>query len=268
LIAPAAIAASVFAASIDLAAAAFAAGTALTLAIGYLRLWRRGEAPSLVWRPRAWPPLLRTSLPFGAALLGLLVLDRLTFTTVALRHDGPAAGWFSVAYNLGLALSSIAMAAVATLYPVLSVTARQRPAEFAATARRLAHATLLGSVGLALLIRLSAPLLIGLLFGPAYAPAAEVLEVTIWALPLLSLSLVLIALLQAADRQRDSALAIGQALLLALPLTVLGTLAGGLTGAAIGYVLALVALAASLAWRARPLARIQTFAARTRADDD
>jgi O-antigen/teichoic acid export membrane protein len=257
LIAPASIAASVLAHSIDLAAAAFAAGTALTLAAGWARLWRRREAPTFAWQPRAWPPLLRASLPFGACLLGLLILDRLTFTTVALLQDAPAAGWFGAAYNLGLALSSLAMAAAATLYPVLSVMARQRPAEFRTTAHRLVRSTLLGSLGLAIVVKLSAQLLVPLLFGPPYAPSAPVLELTIWALPLLSLSLVLVTILQAADRQRDAAVGIGHALLLALPVTVLATLAGGLHGAAVGYVTAHVALTASLMWRARTLVRVQ-----------
>jgi O-antigen/teichoic acid export membrane protein len=256
LIAPASIAASILARSIDLAAAAFAAGTALTLALGYGRLWRRREAPSLAWQPRAWQPLVRATLPFGASLFGLLMLDRLAFTSVAFMQGALAAGWFGAAYNLGLALSSVAMAAAATLYPVLSVMARQHPADFAATARRLAQSTLLGSLALAVAVRLCAPQLVPLLFGPAYAPSAPVLELTIWALPLLSLSLVLVTILQAADRQRDAAIATGQALLLAVPLTIIGALAGGLHGAAVSYVVSHLVLTASLLWQAARLVRV------------
>jgi O-antigen/teichoic acid export membrane protein len=252
VVAPAAIAASWLARSIDLAAAGFALGTLAALGFGWHRLLGAGVRPRFAWRPKTWSGLLRTSLPFGLVLVGVLLHDRLAFMSVAFLHDPLATGWFGAAYNLVLALSSVAMAASAAAYPVLALQHHQHRPEFARTARRVLGCTLLVGLACAAVMGLAAQMLVPVLFGPSYSPSVQVLEVVIWALPSFSVSLVLINVLEAADRQRACAVAIGQALLISVPMCWLALAVWGMPGAAIGYVVAHAVLAASLGWRTLP----------------
>jgi O-antigen/teichoic acid export membrane protein len=260
-IAPASIAASWLAHSIDLAAAGFAVGTLAALGIGGWLLLRAGLRPSYAWRPRVWTGLLRTGLPFGMVLLGVLLHDRLVFVSVARMQDAQAAGWFGAAYNLVLALSSIAMAASAAAYPVLALEYhRQRP-EFVRVARTLLKYTLVVGLAIAAVLRLAAPLLVPVLYGTSYEPSVRVLEIAIWALPTFSVSLVLINVLEGADQQQACAIGIGQALLVSAPVCWLSIGAWGLEGAAVGYVVAHAVLASSLAWRTWPVLAGARFSA-------
>ena len=107
---------------------------------------------------------------------------------------------------------------------------------------------MLGVAGAAVL-HFAAPILVPLLLGATYGPSIQILEVVVWALPTFSVSLVLINVLEAADRQRACAIAIGQALIVAVPVVWIGIGMGGVQGAAIGYVVAHAVLASSLAGR-------------------
>lgn len=252
-VAPASIAASWLAQSIDLAAAGFAVGTVAALGVGYARLRGAALRPHFAWRPRTLSSLLRTSLSFGLVLLGLLLHDRLVFVWVALTQDPRTTGWFGAAYNLVLAVSSIAMAASAAAYPVLALDHHQRQrAAFIRLTTTLVGATLVLGVAAAAVLHVAAPILVPLLFGSTYAASIPILEVVAWALPTFSVSLVLINVLEAADRQRACAIAIGQALIVSAPVCWIGIGLWGVQGAAIGYVIGHAVLASSLAWRTWP----------------
>jgi O-antigen/teichoic acid export membrane protein len=252
LIATASIAASLATHRIELIAAGFAIGTMATLGIGYALLLRAGLQPRYAWRPGVWSGLVRTSLPFGLVLLGILLQDRFVFICVALLQDPHATGWFGAAYNLVLALASIAMAASVAAYPVLAREHHQHPPEFVHITTTMVTCALVVGLAIAGVLSLAAPLLVPVLFGADYEPTVQVLEILIWALPTFSVSLVLINVLEAADRQRACAIAIGQALIISAPVCWLLIGGWGLPGAAIAYVIAHAVLASCLAWRTLP----------------
>jgi O-antigen/teichoic acid export membrane protein len=223
-------------------ASAVAAGYALaaTLAVGagYAVLRRTGVPPRYSWLPGRWRATLRTALPFAAALLGLMVFDRVALVTTGVLLGSAAAGWFGAAYTIVLGLTTLPGLAVAAVYPILARTAAQHGGGDGAAAAVAAPLLLFaagGGLALAGGVFLLAPAVVPRLYGPAYLPSLAVLQTLALGLPGLFLVIVLTAVLEGTDRQRDGAAAVGAGLLLAVPLCAVSTRWWGLAGAAVAY---------------------------------
>jgi O-antigen/teichoic acid export membrane protein len=246
LIAAASIAATWLTGSIVFVTAAYAGASALSLAIGYALLLRERVRPRYQWRPAVWAQLLRTGLPFWLTLQGLLVLDRLAVVSVAVLCDTTTLGWFSVAYNLVLALMNVPMAAVAAVFPLLTRTAERSPAALERMVSDLIRYSTILSLAAAASLHILAPVLIPVLFGASYEPAIPALQVLTLSVPALFLNVLLINVLEAADRQRSCVAGMFQALGFAAPLGFIATQHWGLEGAGLAYVVAHLALAMTL----------------------
>jgi O-antigen/teichoic acid export membrane protein len=229
LIAATSVAASWLNSSVTLVAVGYAVSTALTVLVGFRLVLRSSARLRLTWE---LPALVRAGAPFGVTLVGFLVLDRLALLAVASLRSDVETGWFSAAYGLVLTLTNLPMAAAGAAYPLLA----RNPKEAPRVTGDLLRYTLLAGLGLAIALYGAAPLLVPLLFGPRFEPAIEPLKVLAVSLPPFFVSLVLIVFLEATDHQRACATAIVQTLLIAAPLTLLGTWQWGLGGAAVAYV--------------------------------
>jgi O-antigen/teichoic acid export membrane protein len=246
VIAAASIAASWLTDSIILVAVGYAGASAVTLAIGYGLLLREGVRPRYQWRPAVLVQLLRTGLPFWLTLLGLLVLDRLAIVSVAVLCDATTLGWFSVAYNLVLALTNVPMAAVAAVFPLLVRTAERSPAGFERMVSDLLRYSLIASLAMAGSLHVLAPLLIPTLFGASYESSVPALRLLALSVPALFISILLVNVLEAADRQRSCAAGMLQAFGVAAPLCFVAAQRWGLEGASLAYVVTHLVLAVTL----------------------
>jgi O-antigen/teichoic acid export membrane protein len=94
-----------------------------------------------------------------------------------------------------------------------------------------------------------------LLFGPEYEASVAVLRVIALSTPPFFLSFALISILEAIDQQKSCATGVLQALAVATPIAGLLVWRFGLEGAAAGYVIAHMLMAAMLLWRTRSALR-------------
>ena len=246
LIAAASIAATWLTGRIVFVAAAYAGACVFSLVIGYALLLRDGVRPRYQWRPAVWAQLIRTGLPFWLNLTGLLVLDRLAVASVAVLCDATTLGWFSVAYNLVLALMNLPMAAVAAVFPVLTRTAERSPDLLEGMVSDLIRYSMVVSLTVAASLHILAPLLVPLLFGASYEPSIPALRLLTLSVPAQFLNVLLVNVLEAADRQRSCAAGMFQALVVATPFCFVATERWGLEGASLAYVVAHLVLAGAL----------------------
>ena len=249
LIAAASIAAIWITGSIVFVAAGYASASAVSLAIGYVLLLRERVRPRYQWRPAVWAQLLRTGLPFWLTLQGLLALDRLAIVSVVVWCDATTLGWFGVAYNLVLALMNVPMAAVAAAFPLLTRTAERSPVMLDRMVSDLIRYSMVVSLAAAASLYILAPVLIPAVFGASYEPTVPALRLLALSVPALFLNVVLVNVLEAADRQSSCAAGMLYALGVAAPLCFIVTQRWGLEGASLAHVVAHLALATTLVER-------------------
>lgn len=195
----------------------------------------------IYWHTQALRPRLRVD---GAHVRRLFVTAvPLTLTTatselnlrlpqvllVQLR-DAVAAGQYAAAMRISEGLHFLPVIACSALFPALVTAQRVGGAVWASRTEALYAAMIWAGIVVAAPISLAAPALIGLLFGPDYAPAAQVLAVHAWSLPLIALAVARQRTLLAESRVRFNLLAamvnlacnLGLAWLLIPPLGAVG----------------------------------------------
>jgi O-antigen/teichoic acid export membrane protein len=150
---------------------------------------------------------------------GLIVLSLLA------SHE--AVGLFSVADRIMVAPSLLPLVFVNAVYPALSRLANVSVDEVLALTVRCGRLLLVGAITLATLVTLLAPDIVTVLFGPSFAPAAAVLQVLAWTLPVSGtrqlLSVHLLALDQRASLVRARAVSLS-VFLASCPLLILSGL--------------------------------------------
>jgi PST family polysaccharide transporter len=224
-------------------AACYLPATAATLVIGYALLVRHGPRPHYRWQPAAWRSLLRTAFPFGLNFVGALLYDRLALVMITVGSGAVAAGWFNAACTIILALASIPALLLAAVYPRLAVAARGDRRTVAALASGLTRYTLIIGLALALALEVLAATIVPVLYGRQYLPAVALLGVLAWSLPGIFLTVTLVGVLEANDRQWSCALGIGGALLAAIPGSLAAARLWGYPGATASYMICHLALA-------------------------
>lgn len=208
---------------------------AITMGGGYVLLSKKGIRPQYRWQPATWKPLLVTSLPFGLAFISMLVYERLSTISIATLSGETASGWFNSMHNIILVLSTIPSIIAAATFPLLSRRARQSPRNIAAIAANLIKYTTVVSLGLAIVLYISAPWAVPLLYGAAYEPSILLLQIMAAAVPFFFLNLTLVGVLEAANQQAACAKGIGYTLLVAIPICLGATWLGGYQGGTVAY---------------------------------
>jgi O-antigen/teichoic acid export membrane protein len=192
---------------------------------------------------------MRDSMPFALNAASLSIIPRLdTFVLVTL--SATAAGYFAVGDRiLGPALM-IPWVMSTALYPFLAREGQRSGAGWKILAVFTGVGALFAIAGVAL-----APMLVPLIFGPAYDDAVEVVQVMLLAIPFVYGSNVMLAHLYTGRRERSVLVATLAISALGTVTIVAGQLAFGPTGAAGGYLIrqvlfltALVILAATTLW--------------------
>ncbi|HEY3080105.1 MAG TPA: flippase [Chloroflexota bacterium] len=229
-------------------ALAYPLATVASLGLGQALLRRHGVRPAWRWRPGVWRAQLGAALPFGATVIGFLLYDRLALLCVAAVDGQAATGWFGAAHNLVLVLTNLPAIVMLAAFPGLARAARAEPTAVGPTAIGLARLALIVGLIAAALLYVLAPTIVPLLFGPDYEPSIGVLRTLALGLPAFFLSIVLATVLEAIDRQRVCAAAVGGTLLLAAPGVLAATWLWGYRGGAGAYVAAHLLLAVALAY--------------------
>lgn len=164
----------------------------------YRRLARLYPGLRLRFRVRDWPEIAREALPLSlAALLGSVYLDGGVLLLGWLSTAGSAA-LYLVAQKVMLTLAVLLQVVNKAAFPAASRLVQQDLPAALRLATQLLRYYLVIIIPLFLLVAFHATAVLALLFGPAYAEAAETLVILLAALPFLvvsnSLQLLLMAL--------------------------------------------------------------------------
>ncbi len=236
--------------NVNVAALSYLLSAVLAVVAGYVLLNKKGIRPQYRWQPANWKRLLAVTLPFGLVFIYLLIHERLSTIVVAALCGEMASGWFNAVHSIILIITLFPSTIVATTFPLLSRKAQQGSQTVAAICANLVKYNTVVSLGLALLLCTAAPWAVPLLFGKAYQPSMQLLQIMAFGLPFLFINLTLISVLEAANQQGACARAIGYALIVAIPVCLAGTWWAGYRGGTLAYVANQAILAGVLLWLA------------------
>lgn len=138
--------------------------------------------------PQRWPGFLAASLPFGLIKLLLSWSSRIDIIILAWFWPEQMVGWYGAAYALIIGLMVIPNAINAALYPALSRQHTQDPASVPRTGEVVLKYLMLIAAPAAAGISLTATEIVRLLYGVEFNPAALVLPLLIWIVPLAAVS--------------------------------------------------------------------------------
>lgn len=226
----------------------YLAATAPVLAIGYALLVRQQIRPRYRWQPAQLWQLARITLPFALNGIGLVVFDRLAIIFITTLDGETAAGWFNAVYFIILVLTSIPTIVVMALFPPLVRAAQQGRSAVAGLFEQLVKYTAIVSLGATATLYVLAAWIVPLLFGARYAPSIQILQLLAFGVPPYALTVLVVGVLEATDRQRRCAITIGWALVLAAPVYLLATWRWGYLGGTAAYVVTQIGLVGLMFW--------------------
>jgi O-antigen/teichoic acid export membrane protein len=161
---------------------------------------------NLQWniRPRLWPKFLQASFHFGLIKVYLSWFLRIDMIILAWFWPDKVVGWYGAAYAIILGIGVISNAFSTAVYPTLSKQYIQNPATLSTVYRQILKYLLVFTLPAAGLISLTANNLIILLFGVEFAPAANILSILIWVVPLTFFSEFLKYTLLVANKEKET----------------------------------------------------------------
>ena len=154
---------------------------------------------------RGRPVLLRASLPFG--LIGFALGLSYKFDSVLLnifRSDAET-GWYNAAYNLVFSAAVLSNVFNAALYPSLTREAMRAPERLPLVLERGLRYLMLAALPIAVGVSLLADKLVAFLFQAGFEPAAPILRIIIWTVPLMYSSEMLGYVVLITDQERRAA---------------------------------------------------------------
>jgi len=198
-------------------------GLALWLGFGYYGLiianllgvalmtvvcWRAVDELQLhpqVMSADVWPVLVRASLPFG--LIGFALGLSYKFDSVLLnifRSDAET-GWYNAAYNLVFSAAVLSNVFNTALYPSLAREAMTAPDKLPPVVERGLRYLMLVALPIAVGTAVLADQLVTFLFKSGFEPAAPILQIIIWTVPLMFTSEMLGYVVLITDQERRAA---------------------------------------------------------------
>jgi O-antigen/teichoic acid export membrane protein len=154
---------------------------------------------------RVWPTLLRASLPFG--LIGFALGLSYKFDSVLLnifRGDAET-GWYNAAYNLVFSVAVLSNVFNTALYPSLAREAMAAPEKLPLVLERGLRYLMLLALPIAVGASILAGPLVSFLFKAGFEPAAPILQIIIWTVPLMFTSELLGYVVLITDQERRAA---------------------------------------------------------------
>lgn len=199
-------------------------------------LFHFAQRPAAIRNPSWNPGMFRECLPIVVS--GLLAgLYARVDQAVVYGLLGPAAnGQYAAAVRLSELLNVLVVSLGAVAAPHFARLTDSPPSEFDRHLRRYVRAMTLAGMGAGLVLSLGAEAIIGLLYGSAFGPAASVLRIHAWSVPLVFMSVALEPWFFHYGKLDLYVLKTLVTLAVALPVMVLAAWFGGVQGVAAGLV--------------------------------
>jgi O-antigen/teichoic acid export membrane protein len=205
--------------------------------------------------PRAWPQLLRASIPFG--VIGFTLGLSYKFDSVLLnifRSDAET-GYYNAAYNLVFSMAMLSNVINTSLYPSLARQAASDPQSLPGIYERTLRYLMVLALPIAVGTWALADQIVVSLFKAAYLPAIPALQIVIWVVPLMYLSEFLGYVVVIAGKESRVARAVIVSTSCNVLLNLLAVPRFGFLGAAVMTVLTEVVLVGQYLWLLRALMR-------------
>jgi O-antigen/teichoic acid export membrane protein len=201
-------------------------------------------SPSL--RDAQWWPLVRDTLPYGAAIALNTLYFRVTIVVMSLIARPQQTGYFATSFRVIEVLIGVPALAIGAGFPILSRAAADDRQRFAKATERIVELALIAGMGFVLVVVLSAPFVVDVLAGVAGKPAGPVLQIQGLALVATFVTMALGFVLLALRRHTALLVANGGALLANIVLTLVLVPLSQARGAAIAAVISESCLAIGL----------------------
>jgi O-antigen/teichoic acid export membrane protein len=216
------------------------AALALTVAVV-----RRAILLRPAWDADVLRALAREAAPYAAATIAAAVYLRVGMLIVALVSDARQTGYYGTSFRVVEAMLAVPALAVGTAFPVFARAAGDDARRLDYAVRRTFATALLLGAGVAVLLGVGAPVVIDVVGGDGFAPAADVLRIHAIGVCLSFASIVLSYALLSLHAHR----ALLTITLTGLAVVLAGSFAGaeidGARGAAVAAVLGELALTAA-----------------------
>jgi O-antigen/teichoic acid export membrane protein len=203
--------------------------------------------------PRAWPPLLRTTVVYSlATAVGTIYAYTAQILTslVTSHHES---GLFAVSFRVFIVCMTVPALLASTTLPLLARAAGTNANRLAYALRRMFDISLLGGLGAAVVLSAAASFIVAVIAGPSFSGSAPVLSIQAFGLVGSFLAAGWIFALLSLRLHRDLLLTNAAALTVSIVLTLVLAHSDGASGAAIATVCGEATLAAgaglSLFWR-------------------
>jgi O-antigen/teichoic acid export membrane protein len=184
-----------------------------------------------------FPAILRGAIPFAISMALALIYERVDVTIVANWIGSTQAGFYAPAATLVGAMFLIPAAMFGVMLPVLSRVHAERSPQLSVLIRQLLLASAGLGVVLYLAVRVSAPYIINLVYGSAYAESTQVLTILAMVLGLRSVTFALAAIIVAVGWQKWRLIPQGIAAAISVIVNILIVSRFGIVGVAWVYVL-------------------------------
>ncbi len=198
-------------------------------------LFMHGSAGVGTWRGECLS-VTRQSLPFYWLALLTAVTSNLPILFLAELSSQTEVGYYNLGYKLVNPMQMFIVTALVALYPGLSKDSVRDPERFSRIVRESLYGITIMGTGGALCVTFMRNEIVMLLFGAAYAPAADAMAFQVWASIFAAIYWLIGTTLAAGDRQNLLALLSTGYTCLSLPLVYWGSKHGatGLAAATVG----------------------------------
>jgi O-antigen/teichoic acid export membrane protein len=216
----------------------------------------KGQVPRrATFNPRAWPPLLRTTIVYSLATAVGVIYAYTAQILTSLVTSHHQSGLFAVSFRVFIVAATVPGLLASAALPVLARAAHTDANRQAYAVQRMFDVSLLGGIGLAVVMSAGSGFIISVIAGPMYSASGPVLAIQVfglvgsfvaagWSFALLSLRL-----------HRELLITNAAALTVSIVLTLVLAHADGARGAAIATICGEATLAIGagigLAWRRR-----------------
>jgi O-antigen/teichoic acid export membrane protein len=201
--------------------------------------------------PARWVPLLRASAPFAVITLALGLSYRFDSVLIQNTLGSVATGQYNAAYNLIFNCVMFSNLLNTTLYPVLTRQAATDISKLGPICERALRYLLVVALPLTVALFLLADDVVPFLFKAQFAPAADVLRVLIWVVPLQYVSEFLGYLILVTGRERLVARSVLFGSIINVAVNLWAVPRYGVQGAAIMTVLTETVLVGQYVWLLR-----------------
>jgi O-antigen/teichoic acid export membrane protein len=199
--------------------------------------------------------LIRVALPLGASAIAIQLYNNADSILLGLFRGAESVGWYGAAYRIVYAVLAVPFAAHAVVLPMVARLASTDEAQIRPLLLAASRGLLLFAIPAATGLTLTAPLVVALAFGPAYAASALPLSLLAWVCVTVSANAPFGALMLARGQDRAYLLATGLGSLLNVGVNLLVIPLWGMTGAAVTTLAEETLVLVALAWFTRDYAR-------------